>query len=1004
MKETPMALWRVVFVAWICSVTVMVRADASAEEANAPVVELEMGGHLATINEIAFTPDGNFLVSASNDKTIRVWNPRTAETVNVIRGQYGPGTEGQIYAIAISPDSRSVVAGGWFGAAGAFQPCCGDLRRFDLLSGRMLGVFKGHTAPATSLAFSQNGEMLISASTNGEVYLWQVPPGEENGQAKEPIIVREPVVLDQGLSSVLKVAFLKGGNLAVAVSRNGEVIFYDVNRKVRVHEIVASDSQLVAATVGQKEAVVAVADRDGVVTTWRPGADSPDARIENVPYLAGSLTFYADDTKILTTCGFGCAGGGGQHVWLLSDPSKVSVYNGHDNAVRASAADPDGRYLATAGGERKEIHIWDPDHPDQARRLAGVGAPVWALDYEQDSRLISWGGDNPCPDVVYCPGASRALDYALKLPLPGEWLEDPLPVGSDGVRTVTPLTEQGQWQLRPQNGGAHDLPGAILQILDGQDVAFEVAKDPSDGWMHTAFSIRDGGDTFFAGDMRGEVAEYDLANGRLITRYSGGHNDSVLSIKEDSEENILLTGGNDERISIWNLQTGELIATLVYADERNWIIWVPQGYYYSSPDGDKLVGWRINQGADREARYMTARQLRRHLFSPEIVRRALELKSARQAVEELRPNDTRLAQLLAREAPSFKVETVENDPTVPEGYARVKVTWDRPGDVAEDELKIFANNRHIETVAARAIADGGADMEGVYDVKLQPGENRINIQASNQFGYVTERALRARFSRDERDKKKKRGRLFVVAVGVNDYPLLPKVCSGAGGSCNLKYAGKDASAFLEAVTETVGKRFAGGKQLILVNHGDLEPTADNIQDELERLLEEPTADDMTMVFFAGHGINIGEDYYFVPTDGEQRDAERWRTRSLIDWRFLRSVLESTKGTRLLFLDTCHSGNAYNARTVKETADAKIVVFSASKSNQYALEMSGKDHGLFTYSLVSGLNGAADLYKDQEIHLLELATYVSAEVNKLSSRRQTPEYYLSGLDDFLLTDW
>jgi uncharacterized caspase-like protein len=215
---------------------------------------------------------------------------------------------------------------------------------------------------------------------------------------------------------------------------------------------------------------------------------------------------------------------------------------------------------------------------------------------------------------------------------------------------------------------------------------------------------------------------------------------------------------------------------------------------------------------------------------------------------------------------------------------------------------------------------------------------------------------------------------------------------------------KDASAFLKTVQDRVSNSYIATSVLELVNGGKIEPTADNIQDEIEYFLEEASEDDMTLIFFAGHGVNIGEDYYFVPTDGERRSEDRWRTRSLVEWRFLRNTLEKTKGTRLLFLDTCHSGNAYNARLVKDTADARVVVFSAAKSNQFALETEQMEHGLFTYSLINGLNGAADLYKDQSIRLLELATFVSAQVNELSKNRQSPEYYLSGLDDFLLSKW
>ena len=68
---------------------------------------------MAMINSLAFTPDGKFIVSASDDKVIRIWDWRAGKTVRTIRGQSGPGDEGKIYAMALSPDGRWLAVGGW---------------------------------------------------------------------------------------------------------------------------------------------------------------------------------------------------------------------------------------------------------------------------------------------------------------------------------------------------------------------------------------------------------------------------------------------------------------------------------------------------------------------------------------------------------------------------------------------------------------------------------------------------------------------------------------------------------------------------------------------------------------------------------------------------------------------------------------------------------------------------------------------------------------------------
>jgi membrane-associated protease RseP (regulator of RpoE activity) len=78
-----------------------------------PLHVLDTGGHMALIGGLAFTPDGKQIVSAGDDKVIRVWDWQAGKTIRTIRGQVGPGLEGKIYAMALSPDGHSLAAGGW---------------------------------------------------------------------------------------------------------------------------------------------------------------------------------------------------------------------------------------------------------------------------------------------------------------------------------------------------------------------------------------------------------------------------------------------------------------------------------------------------------------------------------------------------------------------------------------------------------------------------------------------------------------------------------------------------------------------------------------------------------------------------------------------------------------------------------------------------------------------------------------------------------------------------
>jgi len=96
-----------------------------------PFPAIEAGMHTAIINRIAVDRAGRWAVTASDDKTARVWDLRTGALLQVLRVPVGEGTEGMLYAVALSPDGELVALGGWTDPAGT------SIYLFDRTSGRL---------------------------------------------------------------------------------------------------------------------------------------------------------------------------------------------------------------------------------------------------------------------------------------------------------------------------------------------------------------------------------------------------------------------------------------------------------------------------------------------------------------------------------------------------------------------------------------------------------------------------------------------------------------------------------------------------------------------------------------------------------------------------------------------------------------------------------------------------------------------------------------------------
>ncbi|HYP02949.1 MAG TPA: hypothetical protein VER57_00205, partial [Cyanobium sp.] len=110
-------------------------AAALAQPASpSPFPVIEPGMHTAPIKSIAVDAAGRYAVTASHDKTARVWDLASGRQLAVLRVPLGPGNEGKLYAVALSPDGCLVALGGWTGPAAGEM----SLYLFDHSSGRML--------------------------------------------------------------------------------------------------------------------------------------------------------------------------------------------------------------------------------------------------------------------------------------------------------------------------------------------------------------------------------------------------------------------------------------------------------------------------------------------------------------------------------------------------------------------------------------------------------------------------------------------------------------------------------------------------------------------------------------------------------------------------------------------------------------------------------------------------------------------------------------------------
>ena len=975
---------------------------AFAQTTSEVFLDFDSGGHRSAVRDITFIED-DVLVSVSEDKTGRVWDWRTGVTLRSLRGQIGAANEGKVLALTDIPQSPFIAMGGFFAAPYSGE-AFGDVRIFDRNSGTVVKVLRGLDLPVFGLAASSDGNRLAAVGQDGRLIVWR---RIETDWMTE-------LDIDVAAGSLRAVAFALQDRRIVTISANdGAQLWSTSGERIPVSNGNTGVSRPTALAVSPDGRRFAVADDDGSITIRNTEDGNLIADLPQRPFLPGAIAFLNDD-RLIVSCAVRCGDEHRSEIWNITDQERLSTYLDHGPATYALAVANDGNTVAVAGGFDHEIHIWNADTGSATRTLKGQGDGVTAVGITPDGHRIGWGTVNPCPELNACPREQSAISNAFDLPTPEKPFTTPRPFRDNGATMDRARFAMGSIEIKSENDPNARLGHELLEIFDGGKLTAQIAQTAATGSYNSGYTLLTDGASLVTAGSDGQIAEHDTSTGRLLGVFSSvaGHTDDVGSLAAASRVPRLITGSADQTFRLWNTETRELIASF-FVTATDWIIWTPQGYYLSSPDGDRLIGWHVNQGRNSEARFIRARQMKRHLHSPEIVRRAIILGDAAAAARELRGRDDELQEILERKPMDYDIRVVDDGPGQNDTI-KLEITVSDPDQTAPERFSIFVNERMVADVTNRGFVNDGDNLRQILEIPVSGGANEILVSGLDEQGFLVERGA---FTLVEDTQPEPRGKLYVAVIGVQDFPHLTDACDGK--SCNLSYPVADAAEFLRQISEKTAPMFEEMEVLALASNRALEdntrwratfddlaggtvlePDARTIEAELIDFLDLPGPDDTVILFAAGHGINIGEDYYLMASDTRKQSSDRWKRSSLVDWRRIQEAMDRAVGRRIMVLDTCHAENAYNPRLEKDAADSRIVVLSATAANNTAAEVSQLGHGVFTYALLQGLRGEAAT-DPSGVRLFALADYVSREVMRLTRDRQVPFYHIGSSSNFVL---
>jgi WD40 repeat protein len=496
-----------------------------------------MEGHPDSVESLAFSQEGNLLVSGGESGTVWLWNVRTGRELWHRREHTD-----SVRSVAFTRDGRLLASGAKNGRVLLWKTETGTLWKTE--ANATEGSLEAHASPW--LAFSLDGRLLAAGGSSTPVKVWRVAPQRE----PQPAPALESFAAEPGTLASLRnnlsqeEAGYFEASLAQGVEKLEPVLGFSPDGRVMATRGRDGALYLKAASTGAVLRRLA-----GDARTTQSVAFSPDGRIVAL----GEST-------------------GGIMLWELASGNLLHRLEGNSSSVLSLVFSPNGSRLAS-GGTSTRVHLWDTTTGHELRALANPLGTVLSQAFTDEASLViasasGWRRSNvdSGAELVTAPFKAPFISAAIS---------------PDGEHSAFGK-ENGKIALGKQADvdanfiDAHAGPVLSMAIsADGETLASGGADGRVRLWKRSTGSplpspkgssrpIRavafspDGRILAFGGDDR-TVQLWDVRSGSLLPTLLKGHTDSVWALAFHPDGQMLASGGNDKKIRLWNVNTGRLV-------------------------------------------------------------------------------------------------------------------------------------------------------------------------------------------------------------------------------------------------------------------------------------------------------------------------------------------------------------------------------------------------------------------------------------------------------------
>lgn len=398
-------------------------------------------------------------------------------------------------------------------------------------------------------------------------------------------------------------------------------------------------------------------------------------------------------------------------------------------------------------------------------------------------------------------------------------------------------------------------------------------------------------------------------------------------------------------------------ASLYIKNEKDWVIYTPEGLFTYRGDGKNLLKYHQNQGLYKEAKIIENEKLFDNFYRPDLIKKIL----AGEKVDIPMDVKSVIVNILPPEL-KILVNKMLNNKDIELTYQ----ICDAGNGIADPKLII--NGQAINPPSSRGFSIEKIEAKDekckVYKSThtLSSGENTISLKAYDKDKNIANESepikVMANYTIEEKPN------LYFISIAVSDYE---------DDSLDLNYPVNDVKKVKEKIQQ---KSKSVYENIYTYELHDNAVTLENINKTFDKIKDKIKINDAFILYIAGHGKSQDGLYQFIPYDGIDKI-------SINDIKSNLSKLQNNKS--LVLLDTCQSGAALE-NNIDETATLNRLSYDdnrnyivASSPDQVALE--GLDnHGVFTYSVLDGFE------KNSNLKVWGLADHVSKVVPKITQEK------------------